>query len=156
VSYRLLNVELAMRTRNGLKVEPGVRLRSLLGRIPDADVPQPGDLLEIRFPDGGENRAEVALFGWDGYNAGNGMMYMYTDPADPRFNLTIAGNLEPAAVPKGSEIWLIDYGPARRWTPGRGKDLLAQMAQLPTQAVDPGSVPPPAKPRHGWRNFFRR
>lgn len=156
MSYRLLNVELAVRTGFGLKVEPGVRLRSLLGRIPDADVPQPGDLLEIRFPDGGEDRAQVAQFGWEGYDAGNGTMHMYTDPADPEFNLTIAGDLEPTHVPKGSEIWLIDYGPARRWAPGRGSDLLAKMAQMPKQAVAPESVPPVVKPRLGWRNFWRR
>lgn len=134
--YRLLNVEDAVRTRNGLKVEPGVRLRALLGRISDEDVPLPGDLLEIRFPDGGEDRAQVAAFGWEGLEAGGGLVPLHTDPTDPKFSLVIAGDLPPTAVPRGSEIWLIDHGPARRWNPGRGWDLLAQMARGPEKQAD--------------------
>ncbi|HEV2633795.1 MAG TPA: hypothetical protein VGX23_01540 [Actinocrinis sp.] len=144
--YRLLNVEDAVRTSNGLKVEPGVRLRALLGRIPDEDVPVPGDLLEIRFPDGGEDRAQVAAFGWEGFDAGGGKLYLNTDPSDPRFSLTIAGDLQPTAVPRGSEIWLIDHGPARRWNTGRGWDLIAQMARLSSRLVDPGSMDLAADP----------
>jgi len=136
VPYRLLNVEDAVRTRNGLRVEPGIRLRALLRRISDQDVPLPGDLLEIRFPDGGENRVQVAAFGWEGLESG-GAMYLNTDPTDPKFNLVIAGDLSPIAVPRGSEIWLVDYGPARRWDAGRGWDLLAQMALPPKELVVP-------------------
>lgn len=136
--YRLLNVEDAVRTRNGLRVEPGIRLRSLLKRIPDQDVPLPGDLLEIRFPDGGEDRAQVAAFGWEGLDPG-GPRYLNTDPTDPKFSLVIAGDLSPLAVPRGSEIWLIDHGPARRWDAGRGWDLLAQMALMPNQVGIPAT-----------------
>jgi hypothetical protein len=136
VPYRLLNVEDAVRTRNGLRVEPGIRLRALLRRISDQDVPLPGDLLEIRFPDGGENRVHVAAFGWEGLESG-GAMYLNPDPTDPKFNLVIAGDLSPTAVPRGSEIWLVDYGPARRWDAGRGWGLLAQMALPPKEPVVP-------------------
>jgi hypothetical protein len=143
VPYRLLNVEDAVRTRTGLKVEPGVRLRALLGRISDEDVPRPGDLLEIRFPDGGEDRAQVAAFGWEGLDAGGGPVSPRTDLTDPTFSLVIAGDLPPTAVPRGSEIWLVDRGPARRWN------------RVPEPVPDI-VFDPQLRPRRKWRKFWRK
>ncbi len=105
MSTYLVTVERAQRMGSVLQVLPRIRLAELATREPDLMMPMPGDGLWLRFPDGSSRTALVGLFGIEAWQ-GPGGLVTSSDPRDPEVTLSIAGDLQPAEVPSGTQVWL--------------------------------------------------
>jgi len=114
MSTYLVTVERAQRMGSVLQVLPRIRLGELVAREPGIMMPMPGDGLWLRFPDGSSRTAVVGLFGIDAWQTPDGSLLTDSDPRDPVVTLSIAGDLQPADVPAGTQVWLTDplYAPS--------------------------------------------
>jgi hypothetical protein len=107
MSTYLVTVERTQRMGSVLQVLPRIRLKELVAREPGIMMAMPGDGLWLRLPDGSSRTAVVGLFGIEAW-ASEGGLVTSSDPADPEVTLSIAGDLQPAEVPAGTQVWLTD------------------------------------------------
>jgi hypothetical protein len=107
MSVYLVTVESAQRMGSVLQVLPRIRLKELVAREPRIMMPMAGDGLRLRFPDGSSRAAVVGLFGVEAWESGGGLLTS-SAPDDPEITLSLAGDLQPAEVPAGTEVWLAD------------------------------------------------
>jgi len=103
----LFTVESAYPFGAQLQVLPRVPLSGLVERAPNLLGPQPGDGLELRLPDGQLKHATIGSFGIEAWHRDGGFVTT-SNPVDPVFTLNIAGDMQSADVPAGTEIWLAE------------------------------------------------
>lgn len=103
--FYLLTVDRAYEFGKWLQVLPRVRVNELAERARDLMMPAPGDILELRLPDGQKRHAVVATFGIEAWRR-DGRVLTNSDPEDPVLTLNISGDLVPDELPAGTEIWL--------------------------------------------------
>jgi len=106
VAVYLLTVERAERVGGLLRVLPQVPIRELIEREPGIIMPLPGEPLELRLPDGHVRSAPLGVFGVETVEGEDGDFHTVSDPADPVLTLRIGGDLQPADLPAGTEVWL--------------------------------------------------
>jgi hypothetical protein len=137
--YHLLTVDHVHKTGSslGLQIAPAVPLARLEADYRSGSLPDAGDDLELRLPDGRVRYEKIGGFGIDGTRRGR-YIHVAGDPQKPEMTLYIAGGLEPGDVPSGTQIWLPGKEPGQG-RPPTGPCSYCQMKELRAQ----GLVPPP-------------
>ena len=137
--YHLVTVDHVHKTGSslGLQIAPTVPLARLGADYRSGSLPNTGDDLELRLPDGRVRYEKIGGFGIDGTKRGR-YIHVAGDPQKPEMTLYIAGDLEPGDVPSGTEIWLPGTQPGQG-TPPTGPCSYCQMKELRAQGI----VPPP-------------
>jgi hypothetical protein len=89
-------------------IAPKVRLRDFGQDVPNLMMPNPGDEVELRLPDGSVKKARISSFGLEVWKDSEGNFYTDMDPSDPYLTLTSTSDSDIGEVPPGTEIWLPD------------------------------------------------
>jgi hypothetical protein len=103
----MVTIEELAESTLGWRVLPPVRMRDL-GYPDGCRVTMPGDVLEVRRPDGSVLAGTVAMWGVDAWQDADGNLVLACDPNDPEVSVTIAGIPATDLVP-GSEVWIETY-----------------------------------------------
>jgi hypothetical protein len=90
----------------GLRLSPGIRLSQTKDRPAIAKMMQ-GAELELRRPDGTNQRTVLVTYGVSVWRGDDGALYMHGDPAEPEIKLTISADVCSEQVPAGTEVWLL-------------------------------------------------
>jgi hypothetical protein len=88
----------------GLSLNPGIPMKDVSNRPELKDMIQ-GMKLELRLPDGTRRQTTLATYGVSAYKQPDGSLLV---DGDPSIRLIIPGDIYPAEIPAGTEIWLIE------------------------------------------------
>jgi hypothetical protein len=102
----MLTIESAEPDSCGIRLVPGIRLSEAAGRPAIGRMMQ-GARVELRQTDGRITQTSLVTYGIS-VKENDGSLYLEDDPSDPEIKLTVAGDLTPAEVAPGTEVWLCD------------------------------------------------